>query len=1129
MSNNAPTSYVVATKACPVCVSLGKDSSRDNLKVYSNGSEYCFSCNKAIKLSDDLSSDKQTWSEKDFFVTEYSKEDWFEDIQNYTTDPHGYRGLKKSTCDLYRVFHELEQIGDQLTVIKQYYPISKENEFSGVKVRIVHPSKNFKAKGYCKADCDLFGQALFQASTSKWVVIASGELDALSAYQMLNDNREVDSKFPVIPVVSGTAGEASSLKQYKNNYEFLDKFETIYIIPDKDEKGEEALHRVAQSLPKDKLKVIDLPAKDANAMLESGRSKDFVNAFWKAKFYSPAGIIGSDQIYEKMLEKATIKKVEFPPFLEKLNEKTAGGMPIGSIINITGGCVDGKTEFLTPTGWKEISKYTKEDLVAQYDEDSSISFVKPSVFHKYRMLEDEFFSVLENEYYHQILSSEHDSYLYNRETEEVTKLNTINLIETITKSKLKSDLYFKSTFTTNSFGLDVSDELLKLKTLLLLTNVQPVIKDSKIIFNNLEEKLYNYLKKEFVPIENNRPNLVQSTSTFISPLESGYFYNNYEYSANPNTSMSYWFRHGYFDTFTNSSSINYNKKAVQKSFNLELDLTEAAQLNDINLIDLYNLSDQQVDLFLTELYRLNSLVDNKVIIHNNKKFLDIVQFNLARVGITSTIDKVITTTDFKLNDNYFSIQIHSNPSLEKIKIRNLKSPDGFKYCFTVDTGKIILRSKGKIFITGNSGVGKCLAPGTMIRMADFSLKPVEEIKIGDRVLRPDGGFNTVLNLSSGNDTMYEIKQSMGMTYTINSSHILSLKTYEDSSHNIPPNFVLNLPVKMFLALPQELQTTVLKGWKVDFNDDNYNTILSTLEITEIGVGEYYGFELDGDHLFCLEDGTVTHNSTIANDIVNYHIQKQEYGVGIVSLEADAGDYGENLISSYIQKKLHWVSDPEEKLKFLQSDEVKDAISRLFFKPDGTPSFHLIDDRGDYSALQTKIEELIISCDCTLILIDVLSDVFEGESLEFQTKWMAWEKAMVKRYPIIFLNVVHTRKPSSGQKTASNGGSMSEEDMVGSSSIYKSANINLILQRNKLAEDETIRNIVTLNLTKNRTTGWSGEVSKLYYDSSKHVFIPLEEWFELNPDEVEKLGLDENDPIKSLESKNNSKDKAVNRF
>lgn len=41
---------------------------------------------------------------------------------------------------------------------------------------------------------------------------------------------------------------------------------------------------------------------------------------------------------------------------------------------------------------------------------------------------------------------------------------------------------------------------------------------------------------------------------------------------------------------------------------------------------------------------------------------------------------------------------------------------------------------------------------------------------------------------------------------------------------------------------------------------NKDFSLMGLKITSIGEGEYFGFELDGDHLFMLEDGTVTHNS-----------------------------------------------------------------------------------------------------------------------------------------------------------------------------------------------------------------------------------------------------------------------------
>lgn len=615
-------SYPIGNEPCPYCRAKGEDNSGDNCVIYSNGGKYCFSCQKTVQKSDDLIIKK--YSENDFPVSDYSKEEWLRDKETYTTDPRGFRGLKKSTCDLYQVHHEFIEVEGKLQVLKQYYPITKDNEFSGVKIRIVHPKKDFRADGHCKADCDLFGQAVFKASTSKWVIIASGELDALSASQMLNCEQGVLKKdpdtggyvFPVIPVVSGTAGEASSLKQYKANYDFLDKFEIIFIIPDKDDKGDEALHKVAQSLPKDKLKVIDLPAKDVNAMLEAGREKDFVRAFWNAKYYSPAGILGSDQLYEKMLEKAKTKKIEFPPFLEKLNEVTGGGMTLGSIINITGG----------------------------------------------------------------------------------------------------------------------------------------------------------------------------------------------------------------------------------------------------------------------------------------------------------------------------------------------------------------------------SGSGK---------------------------------------------------------------------------------------------------------------------------------------------------------STVANEIAKHHILKKDYGVGIISLESDAGDYAENILSAHIQEKLHWIKDPDEKLKYLQQDNVRAAAKSLFYNADGSPSFYMIDERGDYANLQSKIEELIISCDVQIILIDVLSDVFDGESIDFQSKWMAWEKAIVKRYPVTIINVVHTRKLGGGQKAASTGGVATEEDMTGSSTQYKSASLNLIISRNKVAEDEVLRNIMQINLFKNRQTGWTGEACQLYYDSKKHAFTELTEWFSQDPERAALLGLDPIDPVKSLKDKDqekqNQKDKPINRF
>lgn len=592
----------IRKEPCPICRRHGRDRSGDNLVVYENGGKYCFVCEKTISLSDEYREKLREKEEEEkeivFPVTDFKKEDWSALKANLVTDPKGFRGLKKSTCDVYRVYHDYHQETGE--VATQYYPISKQNEFSGIKIR--KNPKAFRAEGTNDSACDLFGQAVFAKSTSKMILVASGELDALSAFQMLETNRKPD--FPCIPVVSGTIGEVGSINQYKTNYEFLDRFEKIIFIPDQDEAGEKAIEKVAKSLPRDKLYIVDLPAKDANKMLEDGRIKEFISAFWKHRHYSPAGISGSDVIYDQILEKALVAKIPFPPFLNKLNDVTGGGMVKGSIINISAGSGSGKT-------------------------------------------------------------------------------------------------------------------------------------------------------------------------------------------------------------------------------------------------------------------------------------------------------------------------------------------------------------------------------------------------------------------------------------------------------------------------------------------------------------------------------------TLVNEIVLDMIQNRTAKVGVVSLEADAGDYGENLLGAFIQKKLQLIQSPEEKFEYIASEPVKKAADELFKLEDGKPSFHIIDERGDYDKLQDKIEELIITCDAEVIVVDVLSDVFDGATLEFQAKWMSWEKAICKRYGVIFINIIHARKASGGQKSASTGAVLTEEDMIGSGTQYKSASLNVILSRDKTAEDENIRNMIQVHITKNRQTGWTGCACYLLYNMERHKLEDASNVFEAKKEEILKNGLD-NKPF-------NQKDIPLNKF
>ena len=91
-----------------------------------------------------------------------------------------------------------------------------------------------------------------------------------------------------------------------------------------------------------------------------------------------------------------------------------------------------------------------------------------------------------------------------------------------------------------------------------------------------------------------------------------------------------------------------------------------------------------------------------------------------------------------------------------------------------------------------------------------------------------------------------------------------------------------------------------------------------------------------------------------------------------------------------------------------------------------------------------------------------------------------------------MNIAHTRKSGSNQKAHSEGGEIVEEDVKGSSQISATATINIILSRNKMAEDEIEKNTTYIDIPKNRTIGITGKgVAKIYYSQAHHTLFDFE--------------------------------------
>lgn len=96
------------------------------------------------------------------------------------------------------------------------------------------------------------------------------------------------------------------------------------------------------------------------------------------------------------------------------------------------------------------------------------------------------------------------------------------------------------------------------------------------------------------------------------------------------------------------------------------------------------------------------------------------------------------------------------------------------------------------------GGGKCLGFNTPVMMYDGTIKMVQDITIGDKLMGDDSKPRNVLNLSRGQEKMYCISQECGDDYIVNSSHILSL--YKPKTDEI-----VDISVKDYLELPDSYE------------------------------------------------------------------------------------------------------------------------------------------------------------------------------------------------------------------------------------------------------------------------------------------------------------------------------------
>lgn len=277
-------------------------TSSDGLYDYGDH-QYCFVCNKHFKGNEEMVNMSNTPVLMQGDVSSIPD-----------------RKITQKTVELYRV---LQQNG------KHYYPYYKDGKLIAVKTRL--PDKAGFPWSGSPGQVELFGQNLFP-SGGNTITIVEGELDALSAHQMLNE--------PVVSVCSAS----TAVSDLKRNYEWVNSFKKIIFAFDNDKAGQEAQSKAAGLFDPKKVRIMKLSQhKDASDYLVNNGIKDFYEQHRTAGPFTPDGIVSGSSLYDLLLRKPEYESVNYP--WDGVNDYTYG-LRTGELVTVIAGTGVGKTQFL---------------------------------------------------------------------------------------------------------------------------------------------------------------------------------------------------------------------------------------------------------------------------------------------------------------------------------------------------------------------------------------------------------------------------------------------------------------------------------------------------------------------------------------------------------------------------------------------------------------------------------------------------------------------------------------------------------------------------------------------------------------------------------------------------------------
>jgi twinkle protein len=405
---------------CPLC------PSSDAVGINEDGSAKCFSCGEFMPNYE------QACNGKTMTQTETIQPKQPDNVIEGNFIALTDRKISQATAQKFGV-KAVQDLKGQ--VIKHFYPYYNGHELSATKCRN-SVTKDFFVQGSYN-DTGLFGQQLFKGG--KYVTITEGECDAMAAYELLG------SKWAVVSIKRGAQG---AVRDIKESLEFFDNFENVIVAFDNDKAGKDAAVKVARLFKPGKARILTLPNgfKDPNDMLKSNRHKDFVEAWWSAKVYTPSGVINVTEQREKFHNREKKQSIPYP--YEGLNKKLYG-LRQGELVTLTGG---------TGLGKSSVTREIEHWLVKQTQDNVGII-----------ALEEDWRRTIDG-----ILSIEANARLYiDQEREKFSKEELDKMFDILYDGENKNRVWVHSHFGTN----DIDDIFTKLRFMIIGCDCKWVVVD----------------------------------------------------------------------------------------------------------------------------------------------------------------------------------------------------------------------------------------------------------------------------------------------------------------------------------------------------------------------------------------------------------------------------------------------------------------------------------------------------------------------------------------------------------------------------------------------------------------------------------------------------------------------------